>query len=144
VAPDGTAVALSATRARMVPGRDGAYVLDAPRLETAGEDGTATLEAARGEVDAGEKTLRLSGGVRLATSAGVTVETAQATADLSAGTASAGAVTATAPLGAIAAGALDVAPSGEDGGRRLLFHGGVRVLYHPAGRTGATQGGAPP
>lgn len=135
VAPDGTAVALSATQARMVPGRAGAYLLDAPRLETEGEDGTATLEAARGEVDAGARTLRLTGAVRLATSAGVTVETEEATADLSAGTATMGAVAATAPLGEIAAGALDLT-SGEGGQRRLLFHGGVRVLYHPGGRTG--------
>lgn len=139
VAPDGTAVALSADRASPIPGRAGAYLLDAPRLETEGEDGTATLQADRGEVDAGARTLRLTGAVRLATATGVTVETDEATADLRAGTARAGAVTATAPLGEIAAGALDLA-SGEDGSRRLLFHGGVRVLYQPSGET---DGAAP-
>jgi lipopolysaccharide export system protein LptA len=79
--------------------------------------------------------LRLSGGVRLATSAGVTVETAQATADLSAGTASAGAVTATAPLGAIAAGALDLA-SGEDGRPAPPVPRRRAGAISPAGRTG--------
>lgn len=138
VAPDGTAVALSAERVTPMPGREEAWTLEAPRLETEGESGRATLEAARGEVDVARRTLRLEGGVRLATPGGVVVEMAEATADLRAGTARAGAVAATSPLGDIRAGALAVESSAE--GRRLLFHGGVRVLYRPGGRT---DGAAP-
>jgi hypothetical protein len=105
--------------------------LEAPRLETTGEDGTATLLAARGEVDAAQRTLRLLGGVRLESSAGITVDMPEARADLSTGRLSTGAVTATAPLGRIEAGGLEFR-QGEGDGARLVFNRGVRVLYQPS------------
>ncbi len=130
VTPDGTVVALSASRVTPPAEGSGAYRLDAPRLETEGEDGRATLVAAQGEVEPARRVLRLSGEVRLESSAGYVVETPDAAADLSAGTLVTGPVTATAPLGEIEAARLEVVrPPGQ--GARLVFHGGVRVLYQP-------------
>jgi len=130
VAPDGTAVALSAERVSPLAGRLDAFTLEAPRLETSGTDGTAILRAAAGEVDAAERTLRLTGGVQLESSAGIEVDTPEATADLATGTLVAGSVIATAPLGRIEAGGLTL-HQGEGEGARLVFNRGVRVLYHP-------------
>jgi lipopolysaccharide export system protein LptC len=130
VTSDGTVVALSSARVTPPTKGGGAYRLEAPRLETEGEDGRATLAAATGEVDPVSRTLRIAGEVRIESSAGYVVETPQADADLSAGTLVTGPVAATAPLGEIEAGRLEVVrPEGE--GARLVFNGGVRVLYQP-------------
>lgn len=131
VAPDGTTVALSAERVDFVQGRPEAFTLSAPRLETASEaGGSATLDAALGEVDGAERRLRLTGRVRIESSAGYLVETPDLSADLSTGTLVAGPVTATAPLGSITAGGLRLT-QGEGRGARLVFNEGVRVLYLP-------------
>ena len=130
VAPDGTAVAISADRVSPREGRLDAFTVEAPRLRTEGANGTATLSAATGEVDAARKTLRLDGGVRLESSVGIALDTPEALADLSTGTLTTGPVTAVAPLGEIEAGALTL-HQGEGDGARLVFNRGVRVLYHP-------------
>lgn len=130
VTSDGTVVALSSPRVTPPSTGNGAYRLEAPRLEAEGEDGRTTLVAATGEVNPARRTLRVSGEVRIESSAGYVVETPEADADLSAGTLVTGPVAATAPLGDIEAGRLEVVrPEGE--GARLVFNGGVRVLYHP-------------
>lgn len=130
VASDGTVVALTSSRVTPPAEGSGTYRLEAPRLETEGADGRATLDAATGEVDPERRTLRVTGEVRIESSAGYLVETPEAAADLSAGTLVTGPVTATAPLGEIEAGRLEVVrPEGE--GARLVFNGGVRVLYQP-------------
>lgn len=127
---DGTVVSLSSRRVTPPAGGSGAYLLEEPRLETEGRDGRASIVAATGEVDPTRRTLRVSGKVRIESSAGYVIETPQADADLSAGTLVTGPVAATAPLGEIEAGRLEVVrPEGE--GARLVFNGGVRVLYQP-------------
>lgn len=130
VAADGTGVALSASRVTARPGEAQAFALEDPRLETTDEDGTARVAAASGEVDVGARRLRLTGGVRIESSAGLVVETPELLADLATGTLTAGPVTATAPLGEIEAGGLSLVQGGEEDAR-LVFNGGVRVLYHP-------------
>lgn len=130
VAPDGTTLALTAERVTPLARRPEVFALAAPRLETDGAEGAVTLVAARGEVDAAERTLRLSGGVRIESSTGIVVEAPEMAADLATGTARAGPVTATAPLGEIVAGGL-LFSQGEGDGARLVFNRGVRVLYHP-------------
>jgi lipopolysaccharide export system protein LptC len=131
VAPDGTTVALSAERVTPLPARPEAFALQRPRLETVTPDGaSATLLAAAGEVDGPARRLRLSGGVRIESSAGYAVDTAALSADLATGTLTAGPVTATAPLGRIEAGGLRLS-QGEGEGARLVFNEGVRVLYQP-------------
>lgn len=133
VAPDGTILALTADRVAPQAGRPDTFALEEPRLETEGRDGIATLAAATGEVDAAARTLRLSGGVRIESSAGLVVDAPEVAADLSTGTLTAGPVTATAPLGEIEAGGLTFR-QGEGEGARLVFNRGVRVLYHPPDR----------
>lgn len=130
VAPDGTSVALSAARVAALDGTPGGFALESPRLETAGEDGAATVNAGAGEVDVPRRTLRLTGGVSIETSAGLLVRTPALAADLATGTLTAGAVTATGPLGEVEAGGLTLEQGGE-GAARLVFNRGVRVLYHP-------------
>ncbi|MBP1805223.1 LPS export ABC transporter periplasmic protein LptC [Rubellimicrobium aerolatum] len=132
VAPDGTTVTLSADRLTPLPGREDVYAVAAPRLETRTPGGgTATLTAGTGEVDGPARRLRLAGGVRVEASPATAVETPEVTADLSTGTAITGPVTGTAPFGAIEAGWLALEAGDGAGAARLLFDGGVRLLYHP-------------
>ena len=130
VAPDGTSVALSAERVTAMAHRPEAFALESPRLETSGEGSDASVAAAAGEVDVSQRTLRLTGGVLIESSAGLIVRTPRLSADLATGTLTAGAVTATAPLGEIEAGGLTLV-QGEGDAARLVFNRGVRVLYHP-------------
>jgi lipopolysaccharide export system protein LptC len=131
VAPDGTAVALTAERIAPLPGRPDAFALAAPRLETMGPEGDAArLAAEAGEVDGPTRTLRLTGGVRIEAERGIVVETPELTADLASGRAEAGPVTAETPWGRIEAGGLNFV-QGEGEGARLVFNRGVRLLYQP-------------
>ncbi len=131
VAPDGTTVVLSADRLMPVRGRSDLFALDAPSLETESpEGGTARLTAGTGEVDGASRRLRLSGGVRIEASPGTTVETPELTADLATGTATAGTVRAETPFGTVDAESMTLT-QGEGKGARLVFNGGVRLLYVP-------------
>ncbi|TNC74251.1 LPS export ABC transporter periplasmic protein LptC [Rubellimicrobium roseum] len=134
VAPDGTTVVLSADRLIPLQGRADVYALDAPRLETGGARDVATLTAGTGEVNGPAQRLRLSGGVHVEDATGITVETAEATADLATGTAETGPVTATAPFGTIEAGRMALT-RGNGNGARLVFNEGVRLLYLPSDPT---------
>ncbi|WP_210528424.1 LPS export ABC transporter periplasmic protein LptC [Rubellimicrobium arenae] len=131
VAPDGTTVVLSADRIMPVAGQQDLYRLAAPRLETVSvAGGAATLTAGTGEADGPSQRLHLTGGVRVEASSGLEVETADVTADLATGTATSGPVTARAPFGTITADSM-VLTQGEGKGARLVFNGGVRLLYLP-------------
>jgi lipopolysaccharide export system protein LptC len=130
VAPDGTSVALSAKRVASLPDRPEGFVRESPRLETSGEDGATTVAATTGEVDVSKRTLRLSGDVRIESSAGLVVLTSKLSADLATGTLKAGPVTATAPLGGDR-GRWPFPVQGGEEDARLVFNQGVRVLYYP-------------
>jgi lipopolysaccharide export system protein LptC len=131
VAPDGTTVALSAERLVPQSGSPNVFTLIAPRLDTAAaEGGSLRLTASPGEVDGAERRLRLSGGIRIQASGSYAIRTPDLTADLRTGSLATGPVTAEAPLGRIEAGGLQVT-QGEGEGARLVFNGGVRVLYQP-------------
>lgn len=136
VASDGTTVTLTADRLTPIAARPDAFTLTAPRLDTANPaGGKATLTAGTGEVDGPVSQLRLDGGVRIEATGGYVAEMPGATADLAAGTAaSKGEVTAEAPFGELRAGGLGIA-QGEEGAR-LVFNGGVRLLYHPPDPSG--------
>lgn len=130
VAPDGTTVALSAERLIPLRGRADMYALDAPRLDTGGPGGSTSLSARTGEVDGPAQRLRLTGGVRVEGQAGLVVEAPEASADLAAGTAEAGPVTARAAFGEIEAGRMRLTrPDGKSA--QLVFNEGVRLLYLP-------------
>jgi lipopolysaccharide export system protein LptC len=132
VAPDGTALTLTASR---VTPMGGALLVAAPRLEAVTADGiriAVTADTARAEPATG--VFSLAGGIRLRASGGRAGEfraaTPGLTADLADGSLDApGPVAAEAPFGRLAAGGLSVTSGLE--GRRLVFHGGVRLLYHP-------------
>ncbi len=130
VTPDGTTLALSAERLVPLAGTPDRFTLVAPRLDTdAPRGGTLRLTATTGEVDGSTRRLELSGGVRIAASAGYSIESPDLSADLRSGTLTTSRITAEAPLGRIEAGALTVTQGDE--GARLVFNRGVRVLYHP-------------
>jgi lipopolysaccharide export system protein LptC len=131
VAPDGTTVALSAERLVPQSGSTDLFTLIAPRLDTAAaEGGSLRLTASTGEVDGAARRLRLSGGIRIEASGGYAIQTPELSADLRSGSIETGPVTAEAPLGRIESGGLRVT-QGEGDGARLVFNGGVRVLYQP-------------
>ena len=139
VTADGTRVVLSADRLSPVAGRPDALVAERPRLEADAPDGRrATLAAPRGEVDGRARTLRLTGGVDLRASGGIEARAATALADLDTGLlTAAGGVEARAPFGSIASeGLTALAPAEGKTGGRVVFNGGVRLLYVP--------GAAPP
>lgn len=132
VARDGTVLTLTATR--LTPGAGGGVALDAPRLDAAAPGGGAlSLAAGAGRLDAGAEALDLSGGVTLRGD-GLVARAPSLRADLAAGTLEArGPVEAEAPFGRLRAGGLSAAraPDGARPGMRLVFTGGVRLLYGP-------------
>ena len=136
---NGAAIALSAETVRPRADGDGAadgvFSIEAPRGTIEGP-GAARIEmsAARGEVDPKLNRLRLEGPVRVESAAGYSVVTPDLEADLgTGGVVSTGAITATAPFGTLDAGAMRTTlPEGGD--PRMVFSGGVRLLYDPATR----------
>jgi lipopolysaccharide export system protein LptC len=92
---------------------------------------TVRMTAAEGSFDGRARVAGLTGLVRLDTSTGYSLETRGVLADLAAGVVTTdGALEIRAPQGQLTAGALRV---DSDGGQRLVFTGGVRLLYDPPG-----------
>jgi lipopolysaccharide export system protein LptC len=91
------------------------------------------LTAATADLDLETRLMQLAGDVRVATSDGLELEAERMDVDLRAGTLDAEeAVTATGPMGSIAAARLHVRPDPAIGDNRLfLFEGGVRLVYDP-------------
>lgn len=132
VTDDGAELSLSAAEA--APGQsDGGQARDL-RLDWRGQDGlTAELTAPAGAVDQG--LIALSGGVRMKTSSGWSLDAPQieAATDRSHLAAREG-VAAQAPFGQITAGTMEMQPAedGKEGASNVLnFTGGVRLIYQP-------------
>lgn len=137
VAPDGTAVSVSADRLAPLASRSGAWGFVAPRFLILTPDGLRlSAEAAEGEAGPPGDSLRLSGGVEVrADSMGSGVWHLRAPvveADLATGllTAPQG-IEGQAPWGSLAAGAMEVRRDSAEGPSRLVFTGGVQLLYDP-------------
>ena len=139
ISTDGTAFDLSAERARPDPEDPRRMRAEAVRLtlDDAG-GGRARLAADAADVDTVARGLELDGDVRIDTSTGYSLRTARLSGML--GTLdirSPGEVTGDGPLGRMRAGSLRI-DEGPDGAGRLLFTGGVDLLYLPPTRTGPT------
>ncbi|GHE01697.1 hypothetical protein U879_16330 [Defluviimonas sp. 20V17] len=155
VTQDGTAVTVSAAVAKPMtkaetpdPARPGASA-SGIRARFERKDGaTTTVEAPQGQLDPNRQEIKLGGGVRIDTSDGYRIRARALTGALDrTHLQSAGAVTATGPLGRIEAGGMVIsaeappapAKSAADVGAApgpyvLVFNGGVKLIYTPPGK----------
>jgi lipopolysaccharide export system protein LptC len=133
VTDDGTALTLTAATVRIAAGTGELATAEQVRADFEGADGrVSSFRAESAEVDRATGLMTLTGHVRLDSAGGYRVEAERITAALDRTRAeSDGPVTAEAPAGRIEAGGFrfEAAPGG--GGHRLLFTGGVRLLYLP-------------
>ena len=134
---DGTAVTLTAATVRISSGN--AETLSAEGVDalfTAADGGQNRVTADAVRLDRLTDLMTLSGNVRLASADGWRVDSGLMLARLDRTLVqSPGPVTARAPAGQLTAGAMTLnarpAEAGTPTGHRLLFTGGVRLLYHP-------------
>ena len=133
VADDGSGVSLSAADIRAIAGRPDSFAITSARLSMVAVDGLRIdLRAGTGEIDGTGHSAVFSGDVLMTTSTGYTLQTPGARADLRAGTIeSDGALTAIGPFGRLNAGRVLITADPEGKGMRLLFDGGVSLLYDP-------------
>jgi lipopolysaccharide export system protein LptC len=132
VTPDGTVVEVTA--AQVAPDLDQPdrfRIIGLAIRLTDAAGATVALTAAEGGFDGRTRQATLTGLVRLESSSGYSLETRGLTADLADGIITTdGALEIRAPQGQLTAGTLRV---DSDGGQRLVFSGGVRLLYDPPG-----------
>lgn len=140
VADDGSILAITARSARPGTGSQNSLSLqdvrgtvDAPggrRITFAAGDGVLRTEAG---------SARFSGPVTMETTGGYSITAGTLLVDLDGGQLEAeGPVTAEAPYGSLTAGRL-VAETPEGGGARVIFQGGVRLVYRPQPDEGAPR-----
>ncbi|WP_373354910.1 hypothetical protein [Pseudoroseicyclus sp. CXY001] len=131
VAQDGSAIAIAADEIRPDTGGEEAFTILRPRAQVDAADGTGlTITAGTGRLDLTARRAELTGLARLTTTNGYRMETEGVTADLATGQIeSLGRLAVQAPFGMIEAGALSW---GGRGAGKLVFSGGVRLLYDPA------------
>lgn len=130
VTSDGATLTLSAERA--APQQGGATV-EALTGQLAFPDGSNTqISAAKGVLSRDDGLLSLTGGINLSTSTGYVVETDSLTMRLDRShLQSGGAVEATAPMGTLTAGGLQLDRATNDAPYLLVFNKGVRLIYLP-------------
>ncbi|MCK0168539.1 LPS export ABC transporter periplasmic protein LptC [Jannaschia sp. S6380] len=132
VSTDGTTYDLSARTARPDADDPRRMTVDAMRLILDdGLGGTATVMSDSGQVDTAARTVMLDGDVRIETSSGYRLETGRLQGSLGRlEVVAPGEVTGDGPLGRLRAGAMTL-DEGPEGAGRLLFTGGVDLLYVP-------------
>lgn len=132
---DGAAVSLTAATIRPDADRADAFGISDFRISMLAPDGqTVDVTAAEGLFDGRARTVLLTGLARVETSSGYLMETTGLRADLRAGAVETlGALEVRTPFGTLTAGKLTV----SDGGARMVFNAGVRLLYRP-GTEGST------
>lgn len=141
---DGTAISLTAAAARPATGERTAAAEGVTATLDMPDGGRAEIAAAEAQIDTARGEVRLAGGVTMTTSSGYTLAAPGLTAALDRShLASTGPVTATGPMGQIAAQgftldrqeAADRQETGETGENPylLVFSGGVKLLYQPGG-----------
>lgn len=135
VTEDGTNLTVDARRARPDPEGGGRALTEELRVLASLPDGSEIRLAARsGLLDEPLGEIRLSGGVTVESSAGYRMRAEQFHVGLDRLTMdSGGPVTGRGPAGRIAAGRMQVTGASEAAGARLLFTGGVKLLYDPRG-----------
>jgi lipopolysaccharide export system protein LptC len=132
---DGAALTLVANEARQATDATPADAQE-PRLRLETPDGAITdLSSATAVLDRDSHQIVLSGGVRVTTSSGYQLETAQMVAQMDrSGLQSDTTVKANGPLGEIVSGGMTLAQdSSTPGAYLLVFNGGVRLIYLPGG-----------
>lgn len=133
VTSDGASLTVTAAEARPDAGSGGAA--QTIRAELATPDGAlTTLSAGTGRLDAEARRLSMENGVEITTTSGYRVTTEGLTSALDrTDVASAGAVTATGPLGEITAGGMAITtdPATRDA-YVLVFKDRVKLIYRPA------------
>ena len=131
VADEGSVIALSAESAQ--PAGVGGLTVTAPRARIESLDGTLTeILAGTGEILENGRAARLEGDVTIETSSGYTVETTGIAARIDSGRIETlGPVTARAPFGALDAGQMVIETPDGGTGQRMLFTGGVDLIYRP-------------
>lgn len=129
VTQDGAALSVTAEVARPDMGGGASATALTARLET--PDGVTTdIAASDGQLDTAAGLLTLTGDVRIAASSGYAITTGELTAALDRTLLTApGTVAATAPMGRIDAGAMQLTSQGDD--YVLVFNGGVKLVYEP-------------
>lgn len=137
VTQDGSAISITAKAAR--PDPDNSEIVTATDLTAIIEDpagGYVDITASNGVIDSGQKIVTLSGGVRVKTSTGYTINTSKMITALDETAAfTEGSITADGPLGTLEAGLMELRPeNGEKGSHLLVFKGGVKLIYDPKGR----------
>lgn len=133
VTDTGAVVVVSARNARPADERpDAASVTDLRvRMDNPGGS-TLEVTGVTGELDGRARSARFSGLVRMTTSTGYVMETSAMTVMLDEGTATSdGFVEIRAPLGNLTAGQVTFQADGSNTGQRILFTGGVRLIYQP-------------
>lgn len=130
---DGTALTLTAATVRIAAGTGEIATAEAVQAAFRAPDGRASsFRADHAVVDRGTGIMTLAGDVRFASPAGYRVNAERIVAALDRTRAeSDGPVTAEAPAGRIEAGGFLFEMAPDTGGHRLLFTGGVRLLYSP-------------
>lgn len=133
VTDDGTAISVSAAKARPTPGDPDRIEAEALSTRMDFADGShAEIVAPRGAIDPGADRAEMGGGVAITTSDGYRVETlaliaALGRTEIVAETA----LTATGPFGQLEAGRMRVTADPDGPGYLVVFKGGVKLLYDP-------------
>ncbi|SFJ68475.1 LPS export ABC transporter periplasmic protein LptC [Jannaschia pohangensis] len=132
VSQDGTAFDLSARLARPDPTDPRRMTAEELRLVLDGlNGGQSTVISNAGDVDTARRTLVLTGDVKIETSTGYSLTTDRLEGSLGRlDVVSPGPVSGDGPLGRLRAGEMRLNED-ADGGTRLLFTGGVDLLYQP-------------
>lgn len=128
---------VTADSAFQIEEKGNAFALEFPKADIAMSDGSwMALTAEAGRYDKKAQTLRLAGGVNLFHDAGYEFHTPSALIDLGKGSAfGEQPVTGQGPLGTLDASGFRVL----DRGKRLIFTGKARLVFHPAARQGTAK-----
>jgi lipopolysaccharide export system protein LptC len=132
---DGASLTLKADEARPAA-PDAPATARGLLLELETPDGGRTeLRSASAEIDQANQRLILTGGVTISTDTGYRLDTAEVLARMDrSGLESPGAVTATGPVGDLAAGGMVLTEDSQiPGAYVLVFNQGVRLVYQPGG-----------
>ncbi len=146
-ADDGTVVSIRAGSIRPDADTPDAFAITEIRARLDATDGsTVEIAAGMGELDPRARTARISGLARVVTSSGYEMETEGLIADFGTGeVTSLGPLEVRAPYGELTAQAMSIFAARDGTGQRMVFNGGVRLIYQPpeapapGGGTGATE-----